>query len=64
MQGRSVMAVSEGWRNNLFIHRRSHTRWGIGFTDNSNPFYLFLKMNAGLLLLAPSVLRCEKSIPS
>ncbi len=36
-------------------HRRSHVRWGIGFTDNSNPFYLFLKMNAGLLLLAPSV---------
>jgi hypothetical protein len=47
------MAVSEGWRNTLFIHRRSHARWGIGFTDNSNPFYLFSKLNAGLLLWAP-----------
>jgi len=37
---------------------------GIGFTDNSNPFYLFLKMNVGLLLLAPSILRREKSIHS
>ncbi|MGZ8382333.1 MAG: hypothetical protein ACXWWH_12180 [Nitrospira sp.] len=47
------MAVSEGWRNSRSIYRHSHVRWGIGFTDNSNPFYLFLKMNVGLLLLAP-----------
>lgn len=38
--------------------------WDIGFTDSSNPFYLFSKMNVGLLLLAPSALRCDKSIPS
>jgi hypothetical protein len=30
-----------------------HVRWSIGFTDNSNPFYLFSKLNAGLLLWAP-----------
>jgi len=46
------MAVSKGWENSRFIHRHSHVRWGIGFIDNSNPFYLFLKMNVGLLLLA------------
>jgi hypothetical protein len=27
--------------------------WGIGFTDSSNPFYLFSKLNMGLLLWAP-----------
>ncbi|CUS34063.1 hypothetical protein COMA2_150080 [Candidatus Nitrospira nitrificans] len=58
------MTVSEGWGNSRFIHRHCPVRWGIGFTDNSNPFYLFLKMNAGLLLLAPFALRREKSIPS
>ncbi|MGC4096062.1 MAG: hypothetical protein QM706_03010 [Nitrospira sp.] len=30
-----------------------HVRWDIGFTDSSNPFYLFSKLNAGLLLWAP-----------
>ncbi|MCS6303280.1 MAG: hypothetical protein H8K07_06405 [Nitrospira sp.] len=30
-----------------------HVRWGIGFIDSSNPFYLFSKLNAGLLLWAP-----------
>jgi hypothetical protein len=28
-------------------------QWDIGFTDSSNPFYLFSKLNAGLLLWAP-----------
>jgi len=27
--------------------------WDIGFTDSSNPFYLFSKLNEGLLLWAP-----------
>lgn len=44
--------------------RNGQACWDIGFTDSSNPFYLFSKMNVGLLLLAPSALRCEKSIPS
>ncbi|UVT15248.1 MAG: hypothetical protein H8K04_15725 [Nitrospira sp.] len=30
-----------------------HVRWDIGFTDSSNPFYLFSKLKAGLLLWAP-----------
>ena len=28
-------------------------QWSIGLTDSSNPFYLFSKLNAGLLLWAP-----------
>ena len=58
------MTANDDGKNKRFIHRHGHVQWGIGFTDNSNPFYLFLKMNAGLLLLAPFALRREKSIPS
>ncbi|MDI3464692.1 MAG: hypothetical protein OJF50_003513 [Nitrospira sp.] len=47
------MTRSAGWRQNRFIHRYSHVRRSIGFTDSSNPFYLFSKLNAGLLLWAP-----------
>jgi len=36
-------------------------RRGIGFTDSSNPFYLFSKRNVGLLLCPRSPLCCEKS---
>jgi len=48
------MTAREGWRQSRFVHRQSHVQWGIGFTDNSNPFYLFSKLNAGLLLWAPA----------
>jgi hypothetical protein len=58
------MTTAEGVRNSQVFRRHSHACWDIGFTDSSNPFYLFLKMNVGLLLLAPSALRCDKSIPS
>ena len=58
------MAALKGLSKSHVFRRQSPVQWDIGFTDNSNPFYLFLKMNAGLLLLAPSVLRREKSIHS
>jgi hypothetical protein len=35
----------------------------IGFIDSSNPFYLFSKMNAGLLLLAPFAECIRKEYP-
>src|SRR5574337_1051436 len=57
------MTVSEGWRQSRFIHRHSHVRWGIGFTDSSNPFYLFSKLNVGLLLWAPSAPTVEEEHP-
>ena len=50
------MAARESWSTNRFIRPPEpcpHIRWDIGFTDTSNPFYLFLKLNAGLLLWAP-----------
>jgi hypothetical protein len=58
------MTAIEGTRNSQVSTRHSDAYWDIGFTDSSNPFYLFSKMNVGLLLLAPSALRCDKSIPS
>lgn len=58
------MTTDEGLRKSQVFPSHSHVCWDIGFTDSSNPFYLFSKMNVGLLLLAPSALRCEKSIPS
>lgn len=58
------MAAAEDSMKSEFSRRYSHVRRDIGFTDSSNPFYLFLKMNEGLLLLAPSALRCDRSIPS
>ena len=58
------MTTGEGLRKSQVFPGYSHVCWDIGFTDSSNPFYLFSKMNVGLLLLAPSALRCEKSIPS
>ena len=36
---------------------------GIGFTDSSNPFYLFSKLNAGLLLCAPSAPTMREEYP-
>lgn len=38
-------------------------RCGIGFTDSFNPFYLFSKMNVGLLLLAPSTTTMREEQP-
>lgn len=58
------MTAAEDSMKSDFPRRHSHVRWDIGFTDSSNPFYLFSKMNVGLLLLAPFALRCDKSIPS
>jgi hypothetical protein len=40
-----------------------HVRWGIGFTDSSNPFYLFSKLNAGLLLWAPFASTMREEYP-
>jgi len=48
-----VLTVSAGWRQSRFIQCHGPVQWDIGFTDNSNPFYLFSKLNAGLLLWAP-----------
>jgi hypothetical protein len=48
-----VLTVSAGWRQSRFLQRHRPVRRDIGFTDNSNPFYLFSKLNAGLLLWAP-----------
>ncbi|MDH4082101.1 MAG: hypothetical protein OEV99_02045 [Nitrospira sp.] len=59
-----MTAVAKGASNSQAFRFQSHVLRDIGFTDNSNPFYLFSKMNVGLLLLAPSALRCDKSIPS
>ena len=63
-QERIVTAAAKGSSNSQTFCFQSLVLWDIGFTDNSNPFYLFSKMNVGLLLLAPSALRCDKSIPS
>ena len=38
-------------------------RWDIGFIDSSNPFYLFSKLNAGLLLWAPSAPTAREEHP-
>jgi hypothetical protein len=51
---RLVMAVAKGSSKSHVFRRHSHAGWNIGFTNSSNPFYLFLKLNRGLLLLAPS----------
>ena len=48
------MAAAKGSSKGYVVHRYSHACWTIGFTDSSNPFYLFSKLNAGLLLWAPS----------
>jgi hypothetical protein len=50
---RLVMAATKGSSKSHVFRRHSHACWDIGFTDNSNPFYLFSKLNRGLLLLAP-----------
>ena len=47
------MAALKGLSKSHVFRRQSPVQWDIGFTDNSNPFYLFSKLNAGLLLLAP-----------
>ena len=57
------MTSAEGSKNSHIFRFHRPAIWDIGFTDNSNPFYLFSKMNVGLLLLAPSALRCDESIP-
>ena len=51
---RIVMMAAKGSRNGHTFPGHSHACLAIGFTDSSNPFYLFSKLNAGLLLLAPS----------
>ncbi len=58
------MRAAKGSDNSQVFCSQSPDSWDIGFTDSSNPFYLFSKVNVGLLLLAPSALRCDKSIPS
>ena len=47
------MMADKGSSKSHVFPCQSPVRWDIGFTDNSNPFYLFSKLNAGLLLLAP-----------
>jgi hypothetical protein len=47
------MAAAKGSSKNHVFRAHSHAYWDIGFTDSSNPFYLFSKPNAGLLLWAP-----------
>ncbi len=47
------MAAAKGSSNSQVFRRHSHAYWGIGFTDSSNLFYLFSKLNVGLLLCAP-----------
>ena len=37
----------------MLFRRHCQVCWDIGFTDSSNPFYLFSKLNEGLLLWAP-----------
>ena len=59
-----MLTAAEGLRKSHAFPGHNHARWDIGFTDSSNPFYLFSKTNVGLLLLAPSALRCDKSILS
>jgi hypothetical protein len=51
---RIVMMAAKESRNSQAFPGHSHAYLDIGFTDSSNPFYLFSKLNAGLLLLAPS----------
>lgn len=51
---RIVMTAAKGSSKSQAFTCHGPSYWGIGFTDNSNPFYLFSKTNAGLLLLAPS----------
>ena len=64
LEERRVMTVSAGWRQSRFLQHHSHACWDIGFTDNSNPFYLFSKLNTGLLLWAPfaPMMRAEQPL--
>jgi hypothetical protein len=48
-----VVATAKGSSKNHVFRAHSHAYWDIGFTDSSNPFYLFSKLNTGLLLWAP-----------
>ncbi len=50
---RLVPTATKGSSKSHGFRRHSHAWWDIGFTDSSNPFYLFSKLNAGLLLWAP-----------
>ena len=47
------MMAAKGSRNSQAFPGHSHAYLDIGFTDSSNPFYLFSKLNVGLLLWAP-----------
>jgi hypothetical protein len=58
-----VTTATEDSMNREFPRRHRHVRWDIGFTDSSNPFYLFLIMNVGLLLLAPSARKMREEHP-
>ena len=50
-------------RNSHVFRRPCHAQWGIGFIDSSNPFYLFSKLNTGLLLWAPSAPTMREAHP-
>ena len=48
-----MIAAANGLGCRHVFRRHRHACLDIGFTDSSNPFYLFLKLNTGLLLWAP-----------
>jgi hypothetical protein len=48
-----VIVADKGSSKSHVFRRHRHACLDIGFTDSSNPFYLFSKLNRGLLLLAP-----------
>ncbi|OQW30796.1 MAG: hypothetical protein A4E19_08570 [Nitrospira sp. SG-bin1] len=49
-----MTTAGEGVNKSPVFRRHGHACWDIGFTDSFNPFYLFSKLNAGLLLWAPA----------
>jgi hypothetical protein len=58
-----VIAVAGGSSKSHVVRRDSQACWDIGFTNSSNPFYLFSKLNAGLLLWAPSAPTMQQKHP-
>jgi len=57
------MSADKGSSMSHVFRRHRHACLDIGFTDSSNPFYLFSKLNAGLLLWAPSAPTMRKEHP-
>ncbi|MDK2742573.1 MAG: hypothetical protein H8K03_07785 [Nitrospira sp.] len=55
--------MSTDFRQSRFLQHHIPVRWDIGFTDSSNPFYLFSKLNAGLLLWAPFASTMREEYP-